>query len=160
MAAGVWAVGGCSELMNPFVDDVPATSEVSTTSVVGVRGSGVAPVMRERGFTPAYVSAQDGTVAHWPLWWEDPFVDKGSVNDQFAWTWEDYLAMPYGLGRSLLNTMGWPISAGVTPPYTVMGSDGVLSRQVLGYDHDATRLPAGLAPPIDVLEVGAIPPPS
>jgi hypothetical protein len=38
-----------------------------------------------------------------------------------------------------------------------MGSDGVLSRQALGYDHDATPHPGGVAPPIDVLEVGTVP---
>ncbi len=158
LAAGVMAAGGCNELINPFVDDVPATAEVSTASVAGVEQADVTTDLRTRGFEPAYACAQDGTVAHWPLWWEDPFVDKGSADARFAWTWEDYFAFPYGLGRSLVNTMGWPVSAVVTPPFTVMGSDGVLSRQALGYDHDAARLPGGLAPPIDVLEVGTLPP--
>lgn len=155
-AVGILAAGGCSELINPFVDDVPETGEVATASVAGIRRADAAPVMRERGFAPAYASAQDGTVSHWPLWWEDPFVDRGSEDDRFAWTKEDYLGIPYGLGRSLVNTMGWPISVVVTPPFTVMGSDGVVSRQALRYDHDAARLPGGLAPPIDVLEVGTI----
>ena len=157
-AAVLSAASGCSEVVNPFVDDVPATSEVTTASVYHVRHAGAAPVTRERGFDPAYASAQDGTVAHWPIWWEDPFVDKGSLDGQFAWTWEDYFAIPYGNGRFLLNTMGMPVSAVVTPPWTVMGSDGVLSRQALGYDHDATRLPGGMPPPTDVLEVGSVPP--
>ena len=155
---GLLAVSGCSELIDPFVDDVPETVEVTTASVAGVRQAGAAPVLRERGFDPAYASAQEGTVSHWPLWWEDPFVDRGSEDDWFAWTEEDYLAFPYGLGRSLVNTMGWPISVVVTPPFTVMGSDGVVSRQALGCDHDAARLPGGVAPPIDVLEVGTISP--
>ena len=158
VVGSIMVAGGCTELINPFVDDLPATSEVSTASVAGVRQDDAAPVERVRGFAPAYASAQDGTVSHWPLWWEDPFVDKGSADHQFAWTWEDYVAFPYGLGRSLVNTMGWPVSATVTPPFTVMGSDGALSPQCLGYDHDATRLPGGLAPPIDILEVGTIPP--
>ena len=160
MAGAFWVVGGCSELIRPMVDDVPATREVYTASVVGVRQADTAPALRQRGFEPTHVSAQDGTVSHWPLWWEDPFVDKGSEDGQFAWTWEDCVAFPYGLGRSLVNTMGWPVSVAVTPPFTVMGSDGVLSRQALGYDHDATHLPGGLAPPIDVLEVGTIAPDS
>lgn len=151
-------LGGCSELINPYVDEVPATSEVYTASVAGVQQADTSPVMRVRDFEPAYVSAQDGTVSHWPLGWEDPLVDRGSADGQYALTWEDYVAIPYGLGRSLVNTMGWPISVAVLPPYTVMGSDGVLSRQALGYDHDAARLPGGLAPPIDILEVGTIPP--
>jgi hypothetical protein len=65
--------------------------------------------------------------------------------------------MPYGFGRFILNTMGWPVSCVVTPVWTVMGSDGVLSRQALGYDHDAEPLPGGVEPPIDVLEVGTVP---
>lgn len=157
VVGGVVFAGGCSELVNPFLDELPATSEVSTASVVGVRQASAPAAMRKRDFETVYAASQDGTVSHWPLWWEDPFVDKGSEDGQFAWTWEDYVAFPYGLGRSLVNTMGWPVSVAMTPPFTVMGSDGVLSRQALGYDHDATRLPGGLAPPIDVLEVGTIP---
>jgi len=145
-------------LVDPFVDEMPATTEVYTASVSGVEQTDTAPAIRVRGFEPAHASAQDGTVSHWPLWWEDPCVDKGSEDGTFAWTWEDYVAFPYGLGRSLVNTMGLPISAAVTPPFTIMGSDGVLSRQALGCDHDATRLPGGLAPPIDILEVGTISP--
>lgn len=33
-----------------------------------------------------------------------------------------------------------PASAVVTPPWTVMVSDGQISRQLLGYDHDAEPL--------------------
>jgi len=83
---------------------------------------------------------EPGDVVHWPLWFEDPFEDKGSEDGKFAWTAEDYLAMPYSFARLLLNTMGWPISAIVTPPGAPMVSDGVLSRQALGKDHDAIPL--------------------
>lgn len=154
----VLVAGGCNEMINPTLDDVPASREVCTASVAGVRQAGVAPALRTRGLEPAYTFAQDGTVSHWPLWWEDPFVDRGSDDGQFAWTWEDGVAVPYGLGRSLVNTMGWPISAVVTPPLTVMGSDGTVSRQALGYDHDAARLPGGVTPPVDILEVGTVAP--
>ncbi len=160
----LWAVAlaalpaaGCSEMINPWRDDTPRAADVSTPSTRGLQASGVAAAQRSAGYEPQYVPAQDGTVAHWPLWWEDPFVDKGSEDDHFAWTEEDYIAMPYGLGRFILNTMGWPVSAVMTPPWVVMGSDGVLSRQALGYDHDAERLPGGVEPPIDVLEVGTVP---
>jgi hypothetical protein len=144
-------------MINPWRDDTPRAADVSTPSTRGVEASGVPAAQRSTDYEPQYVRAQDGTVAHWPLWWEDPFVDKGSEDDQFAWTEEDYLAMPYGLGRFILNTMGWPVSVVVTPPWVVMGSNGVLSRQALGYDHDAERLPGGVQPPIDVLEVGTLP---
>ena len=152
----VIAAGGCTELILPWADDLPRTRDVTTASVEGVRAANVAPAERTRQMDRAPVCVEDGTVVHWPLWWEDPFVDKGSEDGQFAWTREDYLAMPYGLGRFLLNTMAWPVSAAVTPAHTVMGSDGVLSRQALGYDHDAERRPGGVAPPCDILEVGTI----
>ncbi|MCP4590514.1 MAG: hypothetical protein GY842_07210 [bacterium] len=158
-AVVVTGLGGCSEMFNPWVDDVPASEEVSTASVVGVRQTGEVSETRPRGFQPVIAAAHDGTVSHLPLYWEDPFVDRANEDELFAWSWEDYVAFPYGMGRSLLNTMAWPVSAVVTPPYTIMGSDGVLSRQALGYDHDAARLPGGLPPPIDVLEVGVVSPP-
>jgi hypothetical protein len=49
--------------------------------------------------------------------------------------------MPYGWSRWLLNTMAWPVSAIVTPPGTIMTSDGYVSKQALGYDHDARKGP-------------------
>ena len=73
-----------------------------------------------------------GDVPHSPLWWEDPLEDKGDQNRAFAWTWQDYVAIPYSFGRFLLNTMAWPVSALVTPPGTPMVSDGQIGR-----DHDA-----------------------
>jgi len=140
--------------VDPWSDDLPGANDVSTASVEGARAAKVEPSQRVRESQRSRIEAQDGTVTHWPLWWEDPFVDKGSQDGQFAWTWEDYLAMPYGLGRNILNTMGWPVSAAVEPPFTVMGSDGKLSRQALGYDHDAERRPEGVAPPADILDIG------
>jgi hypothetical protein len=144
---------GCSQLIDPWRDDLPRAEEVRTASVAGVQ-MGAEPVPQPSlDLKPTRLEPEDGTVSHWPLYWEDPFVDKGSEDGQQAWTWEDYFAMPYGLGRNLLNTMGFPISVVVTPPWTVMGSDGELSRQALGYDHDATRHP-GVVPPRDHLEIG------
>jgi hypothetical protein len=150
-------LAGCNQLINPWVDDLPATGDITTASVVAARSAQATPTPPLRQPEPMITSAQDGTVSHWPLWWEDPFEDKGSEDGQFAWTWEDYFAFPYGFGRFLLNTMAFPVSATVTPVWTVMGSDGVLSRQALGYDHDAAPLPGGIPPPIDILEVGADP---
>ncbi len=148
---------GCSEMINPWRDDTPRAEDVSTPSTRCLQASGVAAAQRSCDQERQCVRAQDGMVSHWPLWWEDPFVDKGSEDDRFAWTEEDYIAMPYGLGRFILNTMAWPVSVAMTPPWVIMGSDGVLSRQALGYDHDAERLPGGVEPPMDVLEVGTVP---
>ncbi len=157
IAAVTIALGsmGCQHTIDPFTDDLPATSEITTTSVEGARA---APqqgrTVPRREFAQTHVEPQGGTVDHWPLWWEDPFEDKGSQDGQFAWTEEDYLAIAYGPGRFLLNTMAFPISAWMTKPGTVMCSDGRISRQGLGYDHDAAPCPGGTAPPIDILEVG------
>jgi hypothetical protein len=151
------ATTGCSEIVNPWADDVPKADVVTTASVEGVRTAREdtePPPQRVVNAERMQFRPEDGTVTHWPLWWEDPFVDKGSEDGVFAWTGEDYLAFPYGLGRFLVNTMGFPISAVVQPPWTVMGSDGVLSRQALGYDHDAEPRPGGVEPPTDVLEIG------
>jgi hypothetical protein len=65
-------------------------------------------------------------VPHYPLWWEDPFEDHGDRNDTFAWTSIDYVAWPYSMGRYLVNTIAWPVSAIVTLPGTPMVSDGVV----------------------------------
>ncbi len=132
---------GCQHTINPFKDDLPPTEAISTASADGVRATGKVAEVRRRPLEPGRVEYAHGGVTHWPLWWEDPFEDKGSQDQVFAWTWEDYLAWPYSFGRFLLNTMGWPVSAVVTPPGTVMISDGRLSRQALGYDHDAERYP-------------------
>ena len=131
---------GCSKFRdaNPFVDRSTPGDAVSTPSADGIYAANKgAPIKRQRVWDQAATTYEDEDVTHWPLWWEDPFEDKGSEDNQFAWTYEDFLAMPYGLGRFLLNTMAWPVSATVTHPGTVMASDGELSKQPLGYDHDA-----------------------
>ena len=92
-----------------------------------------------RDFSVTQVPVQDGTVLHLPLYFEDPFEDKGSEDGRFAWTGEDYFQILYWRGRFLLNAVAFPISATVTPPWVVMESDGRLSRQILWKDHDATR---------------------
>ncbi|MFQ5489188.1 MAG: hypothetical protein ACE5GE_00590 [Phycisphaerae bacterium] len=143
-------------MVNPFQDDLPYTSEVTTASVEGARLAPTLPSLQARHFEPMTLEAQSGTVAHWPLWWEDPFEDKGSDDGQFAFTWEDYFCYLYCPGRNLVNTMFFPLSPLLTPPWTTVCSDGKLSRQGLGYDHDATPCPAGIAPPIDILEIGTI----
>jgi hypothetical protein len=156
VGAAVLATAGCSECVNPWADDLPRAADVTTPSVEGVRAADRQPARRTGAMQPSQIEPQPGVVTHWPLWWEDPFVDKGSEDGQFAMTVEDYIALPYGLGRFILNTMAFPVSATVTPPGTIMGSDGVLSRQALGYDHDAQRWPGSVVP-IDILEVGTVP---
>jgi hypothetical protein len=120
--------------VHPWRDDSIPHEAWTTPSQEGILAAARSPVIRERPVEPAVAPDVDWGVPHFPLWWEDPFEDKGSRDGQFRWTWEDYFAMPYSLGRSLLNTAAFPVSAIVTPPGTPMVSDGVVRKH-----HDAER---------------------
>lgn len=138
----VWLVvaTGCTKAgpgVNTFADDSYPESHWVTPSAEGVRASGAVAAVRERGWETASAPLEPMTVPHWPLWWEDPFEDKGSDDGQYAWTYEDFVAMPYCFFRYVLDTVAFPASAIVTLPGTPMVSDGYLSKQALGYDHDA-----------------------
>ena len=133
---------GCQHAINPFHDEPVADDLLTTPSAEGATAGESRMLVRQRPWEPTPVQFEFTGTDHWPLWWEDPFVDKGDGNDTFAWTCADYVAMPYGPGRFILNTIAWPVSAVVTPPGTRMSSDGRLSKQALGYDHDAQRAPA------------------
>jgi len=130
------AISACNQppAVNPWRDDSIPRTAWSTPSQDAVIAAGHEPVIRQRNIPEIQAPCAAGHVPHYPLWWEDPFEDKGDGNDAFAWTWQDYVAMPYGFGRFLLNTMGWPVSIFVTPPATPMVSDGRIGR-----DHDAAR---------------------
>lgn len=121
-------VVGCNEppAVNPWRDDSIPPQAYGTASSEVVLQANAEPAVRMRDLPPSHAPAASGAVPHYPLWWEDPFEDQGDNNRQFAWTWQDYLHMPYGLGRWMLNTMAWPVSAVVTPPGTPMVSDGVV----------------------------------
>lgn len=138
--ATVMTVLGCSGATNPFVDDTPSSEQATTASEEKVRAAQATPVVRRRDWKQSRLGYASGDVEHWPLWFEDPFEDKGSEDGKQALTGEDYVAFPYSFARLLLNTMGLPVSAVVTPPSTPMVSDGRLSRQALGKDHDAIPL--------------------
>ena len=146
MGAFVLFATGCQLMVNPFRDELAGQQGTTTASVEGARAAMTTPTVRQRGYEPFELHAEDEGVTHGPLYFEDPFEDKGSVDGRFAWTGEDYLQMFYWRGRFLLNTVFFPVSAVVTPPWTVMESDGHLSRQALGYDHDAERW---VGPPAD-----------
>jgi len=128
------ALPACNQppAVNPWRDDSIPADTWSTPSRDGILAAGHEPVIRQREMTEVNAPHVSRDVPHYPLWWEDPLEDKGDQNDRFAWTWQDYIAMPYSFGRFLLNTMAWPVSAVVTPPGTPMVSDGKVGR-----DHDA-----------------------
>lgn len=144
LGIGVMAAG-CAHVPNQFKETGPATTErLLTPSAAAILEGYASAGAGTRGWEPLRYSAMDGTVTHWPLYFEDPFEDKGHgrtdethPKNVYRLGWEDYVAMPYGLARYTLNWLFLPVSAVVTPPWTLMESDGVLSRQMLGYDHDA-----------------------
>ena len=121
--------------VNPWVDDSIPSSHHGTASSDAIRAAHVQPAVRVRDGFPQQPGPQVCyQVPHYPLWFEDSFVDQGDNNDTFAWTWQDYFTMPYGLARHLLNTTALPVSMIVTPPGTPMVSDGIVGRV-----HDAAR---------------------
>ena len=130
------AIPACTQppAVNPWRDDSISQSAWSTPSQDAIFAAGHEPVIRRRDTPEIQAPYADEKVPHYPLWWEDPFEDKGDGNNTYAWTAQDYLAMPYGVGRFFLNTMGWPVSMVLTPPGTPMVSDSRIGR-----DHDAAR---------------------
>jgi len=154
MVGFAWAllIGGCAEMIDPFNDEMPGPDLVTTASATEARQSPAHEPQREREFDRCVALAQDGVVAHYPLWMQDEYEEYPGTDDRFAWTWEDYFAMPYGLGRMVVNTIGMPISAAVYPPVPLRGSDGVIGEG----PHDPQWLAAGSSPvPPDLLEIGA-----
>lgn len=162
LAAMLAALGGCAHSNDPFKDPGEAIRvELTTPNAEGFAGRAEFGRPLRRQWPETEVAAKEGDVSHWPLWWEDPFEDKGNaaprgnetaggldldpVDTEFAWSWVDYLHIAYGPGRMLLNTVSWPISAIVTHPGKLMASDGRISKGLIWYDHDAR--------PVDSLEV-------
>ena len=115
--------------VNVFAPDDELTAEVTTASRDGFLAEGVEPTIRRRDYPETsipLVRREVDSVPHYPLWWEDPFEDQGDMNDTFAWTWQDYFAGPYSMGRFLLNSVCWPASAVVSLPGTTHVSNGQL----------------------------------
>jgi len=136
-------LAGCAHVPNQWREDGPATTESwDSPTARDVMANHSPAAERHRAWDAVDTAPADGKITHWPLYIEDPFVDKGAGReglDTYHIGWEDYVALPYCYARYTLNWLAMPVSAVVTPPWTLMESDGVLSKQALGYDHDATR---------------------
>lgn len=141
--AGAFALGlltGCARVPNLFAADSPSyRTPLESPTAADVQTRFVAPEPRSRQWQQRTVAAKRTDVLHGPLYFEDPFEDKGT-GEPHQLGWGDALAAPYGFSRFTLNWLLAPASMIVTPPWTPLVSDGRLSRQALGYDHDA--LPA------------------
>jgi hypothetical protein len=154
-AAALLLAGGCAHVNNPFQDSGAAIDADMRTpsSEAYARARDAAPARPQRSWPAATVAYRNGATTHWPLWFQDPFEDRGNTDqpmlfpeeerdlpdNRFAWNWVDYLHIAYGPGRELLNIAGWPVSAVVTPPGTLLESDGRISPGLLGYDHDPKK---------------------
>lgn len=156
-------LGACAQVNDPWKDSSVAINEdMHTPSADAYTKGGPAEISETRRVWPASsVEAHNGAVTHWPLWFEDPFEDRGNTDvamkcpdlerdlpdNVFAVNWVDYFDIAYGPARQVLNIVGWPVSAVVTPPGTLMESDGHISRGLWGYDFDSRRAPADAEPP-------------
>ncbi len=136
-------LAGCAHVPNPWVEDGPATREPweSPSARDVLQHHAAAAHTKPRWSQPLTLAAADGSVTHWPLYFEDPFVDKGhgrSGLNKYHLGWEDVVASVYGYARHTLNWLLIETSLVVEPPWTLMVSDGELSRQPLGLvNHDA-----------------------
>lgn len=138
--------GGCQHLIKPHVDETVLGDDITTATAETIRREVEQPESRaqvsRREHWPQLVAiGHSGSVTHWPLWYEDPFEDRGSEDGRFAWTWQDYLAAPASTGRWVVNALALPVTAALIPGVTLMSSDGVLSWRVIGHTHDARRGP-------------------
>jgi len=157
---------GCAHVPNQFREDGPSVNaELDTPTARDVFAAAQPAEPRRRPWPALAVAPESGAVKHWPSYFEDPFVDKGHgrtdashPGNVYRLGWEDYLAFPYCFARYTLNWLAFPVSAVVTPPWTLMESDGKLSRQALGYDHDAAPVPRAAASPATEAEETPEPP--
>jgi hypothetical protein len=134
---------GCANIPDMFSQESPAYERaLATPASLDVRANFRPADQRHRTWETATVAAQPTDVVHGPLYFQDPIASQGATYAN-RWGWEDYAAAAYGPARFALNLVAFPVSAVVQPPWMPMASDGVLSRQALGYDHDA--IPAAAA---------------
>ncbi len=151
------SIAGCAHVANHYVEDGPWGVQTrmhpneawwDSPTVADIKQRFEPSKPRTRHWDVVTVSAECGTVSHWPLWFEDPFEDKshGRIDEThpgnvYRFGWEDWVAAPYGISRFTLNWLLFPASVLVTPPWTVHESDGAISKQMFFYDHDAARAP-------------------
>lgn len=138
LSGALTLAGGCAAIHNQFREDGPAAAaELNSPSAADILERCQPAPARFRDWELMPIGSEPGAVTHGPLYFEDPFEDKGRGDPQYRMGWEDFVAAPYCYARYYLNLIALPVSAVVTPPWTAMESDGRLSRQLLGYDHDA-----------------------
>lgn len=142
---------GCQLFPNFYREDGPAvTMQLDSPTAADVKARFSAREVPRRDWPATTATPTSGIVEHYPLYMEDPFVDKGHgrtdethPGDVYRLGWEDWVAFPYSPARFTGNWIMLPVSFLVTPACTVMESDGHVSKQALGYDHDAVPVRGG-----------------
>ncbi len=134
---GLVLLAGCGRIVNPFRDEYANRPPVTTPSVEAVLAADVQPSVQERLGVEKTRCAADGSVAHGPLYFEDPSEEHGSEDGQFKWTGADYAWMVEWRARFLVNLIAFPVSAVVNPPWQTMESDGNYSCCGRGKKFDA-----------------------
>lgn len=140
---------GCGAIHNQFREDGPAAEETwDSDTAMDVDARFQPAEGRSRGWNQSVFVGERGVAVHGPLYFEDPFQDKGSdrkdsltgehPRNKYRWGWEDFFAVAYSPARLVVNTLGFPVSVVVIPPWTQMESDGEISKQLFFRDHDAT----------------------
>ncbi len=124
LAVAAALVSGCQHGESPFTEELAGGPPVTTPSAEAARAASVEPTLTQRPHAHAEVRSAGGVVTHGPLYFEDPYESPSDEDDVFEWSGEDYAHMAYGPARFLVNTVLFPVSAAVTPPWLVMESDG------------------------------------
>jgi len=163
---------GCAHLNDPFRDSGAAINgDMTTPSAEGFSARTQKSSALRRSSEPAVVFYSNGAVTHWPLWFEDPFEDRGNTDvtmrdpakerdlpdNVFAWNWVDYFDLAYSPARYMVNLVAFPASAIVLPPGALMESDGRISRSWQGYAFDEQRSDSASREPPDVSLISGTP---
>jgi hypothetical protein len=130
-------ISGCSLYSSPFRDEFAKQPPVSTPSIEAALAVPVTPAAQERRGEPKIVSAVDGAVWHYPLYFEDPADEHGSDDGAFKVTAEDYVWIAKWRARFLVNLIAFPVHAVLTPPWHPMVSDGRYDCCGRGRTYDA-----------------------
>lgn len=128
LACFVVVFAGCQNVYeNMYVDAQSPRGPVETASSAKLKTLTGQAAPRSRGHEAMTSPAADTRVCHGPLYFEDPFESKGSLDGKFAWTLEDHFATVYCGGRWLANTIFLPVSVTVHPIWSTACTDGAVA---------------------------------
>ncbi|MCO6437505.1 MAG: hypothetical protein J5J06_10490 [Phycisphaerae bacterium] len=120
---------GCALVENPWRDCLAHAPPVTTPSVDAAMAFEATATQAHRHYAMMERETASGAVLHWPLYFEDPYVDQYPPDDgQFAWTLEDLWYAVYGPSRFAVNFVAAPVSKVVNLPWQTMASDGEWDR--------------------------------